>query len=82
MRKLSIGSDATLGSYRQLAAAVFGENSKAVAFLDEKISTSPNRENEEVRAPESQMLYALTNLNFQEASIKWRRLYGEKEKHV
>ena len=66
MTKLSTGSDATLGNYRQLAVAVFGKDSKAVVFLDEKISTSTYRGNEEVIAPESQMLSLLTNLHFQQ----------------
>ena len=66
MRKLSTGSDATLGTYRQLTVALFGEDSKAVKFLDDKIDSSTYRENEEVLAPESQMLYLLTNIHFQE----------------
>ena len=37
MRKLSTGDDATLGNYRKLATALFGQESKAVKFLDGKI---------------------------------------------
>lgn len=59
MRKLSTGDDATLGNYRKLAAAFFGEDSKAVKFLDDKIAESPNGEKEEVVADEGQMVYLL-----------------------
>jgi len=65
-RKLSTGDDSTLGNYRRLAAAVFGENSRAVAFLDEKIATSPERENEEVIADEGQMIYLLGTMYTEE----------------
>lgn len=57
--KLSTGDDSTLGSYRKLASIFFGENSKAVTFLDEKIAGSPEGENEEVLADERQMVYVL-----------------------
>ena len=59
MKKLSTGDDATLGNYRKLAKAVFGQESKAVKFLDDKIAESPNGENEEVLADEGQMVYLL-----------------------
>jgi len=59
MQKLSTGDDATLGNYRKLATAFFGEESKAVEFLNEKIAEIPNGENEEVIAAESQMVYLL-----------------------
>jgi hypothetical protein len=64
MRKLSTGDDSTLGNYRKLAAAFFGEDSKAVSFLDEKIAESPNGENEEVVADEGQMVHLLGTLAF------------------
>ena len=59
MQKLSTGHDATLGNYLKLATAFFGEESKAVKFLNEKIAESPNGENEEVAADETQMVYLL-----------------------
>ncbi len=65
MQKLSTGDDATLGNYRKLAAVFFGEESRAVEFLDAKIAESPNGKNEEVLADESQMLYLLEGLNNQ-----------------
>lgn len=62
MHKLSTGADSTLGEYRKLTAAVFGKDSKAVAFLDKKIKESPNGENEEVLADEGQMIQLLASL--------------------
>ena len=59
MKKLSTGDDATLGSYRKLASSIFGEDSKAVKFLDDKISKSKNGEDEKVIADEAQMVYML-----------------------
>jgi hypothetical protein len=61
MRKLSTGHDATLGSYRELAALVFGSESPAVAYLDEKIrQESPGAE---VIAPEEQVIAALAAMD-------------------
>lgn len=59
MKKLSTGQDSTLGNYKKLAV-IFGE--KAVAFIQEKIDTSPNGENEEVLADERQMVALLASL--------------------
>lgn len=63
MKKLSTGDDATLGSHRKLAAIAFGEDSKAVKFLDKLISDSPNGENEEAVADEGQMIYVLARIH-------------------
>lgn len=65
MRKLSTGQDSTLGNYRKMAAAVFGEDSKAVQFLDKKIAESPNGEDEEVIVAESQAVSMLGQLHIQ-----------------
>jgi hypothetical protein len=62
MTKLSTGDDSTLGTYKKLASALFGENSKAVEFLNEKIKDDPDGEKGEVIADESQMIYLLVNL--------------------
>jgi len=59
MTKMSTGDDATLGNYRKMAAAVFGEYSKPVKFLDDKIAASPDGANEEVIADERQVVYML-----------------------
>ena len=64
MPKMSTGAAATLGNYRKIAIVIFGVDSKAVKFLNDKIKASPNGENEEVLAPESQMVYLLGTINF------------------
>lgn len=64
MKKLSTGDDATLGNYRKLAVMFFGEDSKAVKFLDEKITESPNGAEEEVIADEGQMVNLLGSMAF------------------
>jgi len=60
MKKLSAGDDSTLGSYRKLASAFFGEDSKAVEFLDKKITDQG--EDQEVIQDESQMVYLLSHM--------------------
>lgn len=62
MKKLSTGDDSTLGNYKKLAITFFGEKSKAVTFLNDKIAASPNGENEEVIADEGQMIYLLGSM--------------------
>lgn len=62
MIKLSTGVDSTLGNYRDLANAFFGEDSPQVKFLDKKIDESPNGRDEEVIADEGQVLYLLAHL--------------------
>lgn len=59
MIKLSIGLDSTLGNYRDLSAAFFGEGSRQVKFFDDKIAESTAGRDEEVIAAESQMLQFL-----------------------
>ena len=58
---LSDGSPSTLASYRKMAAALFGESSKAVEFLDTKIKEQG--ENEEVVANEQAVLAMLYQLD-------------------
>ncbi len=60
---LSTGDKSTLGNYKKLTKAFFGEDSKAVAFLDEKIKESPNGENEAVLTDERQMVYLLGEIH-------------------
>lgn len=52
----------TLGEYRRLMAALFGEASPAVQFLDDKIKLQG--ESERVIADSSQMLYLLVNIHY------------------
>lgn len=63
MKKLSTGQASTLGNYRVMAVAVFGEDSPAVAFLGRKIAESPNGADEEVIADEGQVVYALGQIH-------------------
>ena len=53
----------TLGYHRKMAVAVFGEDSPAVAYLDEKIEESPNGEDEPVVQDESQVVYLLATIH-------------------
>lgn len=46
---------ATLGEYRDMCAAIGGEDCKAVAFLDAKIAKEPEGRDAKVLAPDSQM---------------------------
>lgn len=64
MRKLSTGQDSTLKSYRELSVVFFGEDSKAVEYLDKKIKSSSHGENEEILTDERQMIMLLSNLTF------------------
>jgi len=59
MQNLSTGQPSTLGSYLELAQ-MFGD--KAVEFIQNKIDTSPNGEDEEVIADESQMMILLASM--------------------
>jgi len=63
MKKISTGEPSNLKTYRNIALILTGsEESKAVKFFDEKIAQSPNGENEEVVADESQMLYLIMSM--------------------
>lgn len=62
MMKLSTGDDSTLGNYRKLCAAVFGEQSGCTKFIDKKIAESKNGADEEVIADESQMMYVFAEI--------------------
>jgi hypothetical protein len=60
---LSIGMPSTLGSYKKLCKLFFGEGSAQHQFIESKIIQSPNGEDEEVIAEESQMLYLLSTMD-------------------
>lgn len=64
MMQLSTGQDSTLKGYLELSKTLFGAESAAAKFLQKKIEDSPNGENEEVLADETQMLYALHSMNY------------------
>jgi hypothetical protein len=65
MKKLSTGDDSTLGNWRKLSVAVFGEDSNIIPFLDDKIYEAPNGENEEVIVDEAQMLHVLMSIHME-----------------
>lgn len=53
MRTISTGEPSTLGTYKKIAS-IFGD--KPLEFIQKKIDESPNGEDEEVVAEESQVL--------------------------
>lgn len=57
----------TLGEYRDLIAALLGEQNRAIQFLDKKIEESPNGVDEVVVAPDSQMRLLLMPMMVQPA---------------
>lgn len=59
--KLSTGQDSTLGNYRRLTVLVFGPESRAVAYLDEKIAAQGA--DEPVIVDERQMLHLLAHID-------------------
>ena len=61
--KLSTGEDSTLGNYRKYAAALFGEISPAVEYLELKIRQSLKAADEPVLADESQVIAMLNTLH-------------------
>lgn len=54
----------TLGAYRQLMLYLFGEESPAVTFLNNKIAESPYGVDEVVLQDETQMLLMLSDLEY------------------
>ena len=58
MKTISTGEPSTLGTYRKIALALFGEGN-ATKFFDDKIADSPNGEDEEVLANENQVIFNL-----------------------
>lgn len=63
MRRISTGEPSTLGVYIKLVCALFGEESPAVAFLTAKAARSPDGEDEEVLASETQMIQLLASID-------------------
>lgn len=62
MTKLSTGDDSTLGTYKKLCDAVFGDGNKASAYFAAKIAESPNGPDEVVLADESQVMVLIQSL--------------------
>lgn len=63
MMKLSTGDDSTLGAYKKLVLAVFGQDSPQAKFIQGKIDVHEKGEDEEVVADERQMLLLLALLS-------------------
>jgi hypothetical protein len=63
MNTLSIGLPSTLKSYKTLCDVFFGADSLQSKFVSDKIGSSPNGEDEEVIADESQVLYLLQSMS-------------------
>ena len=53
----------TLGYHRDMCTFVFGEDSKATKFLDEKIATDPDGRDGVVFADETQMVHLLMQVH-------------------
>jgi hypothetical protein len=67
MKRLSNGQDSTLRNWRDLTAKFFGQDSPALAFIDQKIIESPNGDHAEILADERQFLNVLIQLHRPEA---------------
>lgn len=63
MNKLSTGQSSTLDNWLSLSEAIFGEDSPASKFIQDKINESPIGGAEEVLADEGQLLNVLINLH-------------------
>lgn len=69
METISTGEPNTLGTYRNIAMALSGdENSKAVRFFDNKIAESPGGAGEKVIAAESQVMYLIGTMLAEEVT--------------
>ncbi len=64
-RMLSTGHEATLAGYRTLVLSTFGRDSRAIAYLDEKIAQQGA--NEPVLADEGQMVHLLATIHLRGA---------------
>jgi hypothetical protein len=69
METISTGEPNTLGTYRNIAMVLSGdENSKVVRFFDDKIAKSPSGAEEKVIAAESQVMYLIGTMLTVEAT--------------
>ena len=55
----------TLGEYYDLTKAIFGEDNKAIDFLQAKIDSNPNGRDDKVTAADSQMRYLIFTMGTQ-----------------
>lgn len=63
IQRLSTGDPSTLGTYLKMCLLVMGSNSPATTFLRKKVAEAPMGFEEEVIAPETQMVYMLMQLH-------------------
>ena len=71
MKLISTGQPSTLGTYRQIASFLSqDDNSEVIKYFDKKIKESPNGENEEVIADETQMMLLIVNMLTDNTKIK------------
>lgn len=70
MIKLSTGEDSTLENYIKMSKAVFGADSPATKFLEEKAANAPDGIKEEVIAPETQVVMLLMKTHARESDTK------------
>lgn len=61
---ISTGHPSTLATYRMLCVALWGEGSRAVAFMDRKIKEAPNGADAGVIADERQVLMLLVQIEY------------------
>ena len=62
MNTISTGEPATLKTYRNIALALGGKDSRAVKFFDDKIANATDGEDAEVIAHETQMMYLIMTM--------------------
>ena len=62
MITLSNGKPSTLANYRSMALVLFGQDSRVIEWLDAQIARAPHHGEEEVLAPEEQMLNAMSHI--------------------
>ncbi len=63
--RLSLGIDSTLGNWRDLTAGIFGEDSAATKFWDDKIASHEKGRDEWVVSDEQQTLALTQQLHVQ-----------------
>jgi len=67
MKKMASGKDSTLGEWRDIAVIAFGEDSRPVAFLDDKIAVQGA--DAEVITDEKQVFYLLAGIHVGKATV-------------
>lgn len=63
MNRISTGEPSTLEIYLAMCKIMFGSDSRATKFIEEKIKDAPNGKNEEVLTDETQMINLLLEIH-------------------